>query len=165
MTHPDHRHIPFPLDAITGITAARRHGDLCWHLAHGMGRVRAIGRASGMQQPRCLDARECDIEPAARIGRGQCGVAALMESASSCSRRVLGGRVGAASEHRALASAGWRETENGGWRRSLSPPRASGAAPKPKAGSLPQLPQGRGASCGGTAVGCLDGDALGEPPC
>jgi hypothetical protein len=23
MTHPDHRHIPFPLDAITGITAAR----------------------------------------------------------------------------------------------------------------------------------------------
>ena len=24
MTHPDHRHIPFPLDTITGITAARR---------------------------------------------------------------------------------------------------------------------------------------------
>jgi hypothetical protein len=27
MTHPDHRHIPFPLDAITGITADRHSDD------------------------------------------------------------------------------------------------------------------------------------------
>ena len=26
MTHPNHRHIPFPLDAITGITASETAG-------------------------------------------------------------------------------------------------------------------------------------------
>jgi hypothetical protein len=30
MTRPDHRHIPFPLDAITGITTAMRSALMSW---------------------------------------------------------------------------------------------------------------------------------------
>jgi len=46
MTHPDHRHIPFPLDKITGITTALFVKTACGRWLGGAeGRIRAARAA------------------------------------------------------------------------------------------------------------------------